>query len=134
MANYALITILTVMIAALLLQIVQSYAAQTAARGLALKTVDTLNMVLVAVLVLLILRQVMPIAAGLAGGLALSSSGVVSRGATMGMRAGGGLAVWSALAAPAIARNVYGRARGAMNASGEQAKSGTRDRSPIQGG
>ena len=33
LANYALITILTVMIAALLLQIVQSYAAQTAARG-----------------------------------------------------------------------------------------------------
>ena len=33
LANYALITVLTVMVAALLLQIVQSYAAQTAARG-----------------------------------------------------------------------------------------------------
>ena len=33
LANYALITVLTVMVAALLLRIVQSYAAQTAARG-----------------------------------------------------------------------------------------------------
>ena len=70
---------LTVMVAALLLQIVQSYAAQTAARGSAILTVDALNMMLVAVLVFLILRQVMPIAAGLAGGVALSSFGLVSR-------------------------------------------------------
>jgi type IV secretion system protein VirB6 len=78
LANYALITILTVMVAALLLQLVQSYAAQTAARGSAILTVDALNMLLIAVLVLLILRQIMPIAAGLAGGLALSSLGTVS--------------------------------------------------------
>jgi len=49
--------------------------------------VDALNMVLVAVLVFLILRQVMPIAAGLAGGLALNSYGVVSRTLQWGMRA-----------------------------------------------
>ena len=53
LANYGLITILTVMVSALLLQIVQSYAAQTAARGTAILTVDALNMVLIAVLVLL---------------------------------------------------------------------------------
>src|ERR1019366_2392426 len=69
LANYGLVTILTVMIAALLLQVVQSYAAQTAARGAAILTVDALNMVLIAVLVFLLLRQVMPIASGLAGGL-----------------------------------------------------------------
>jgi type IV secretion system protein VirB6 len=86
LANYGLITILTVMIAALLLRVVQSYAAQTAARGASLRTVDTLNMVLGVALVLLILRQVMPIAAGLAGGLALGTSGLVSRSAMMGMR------------------------------------------------
>jgi type IV secretion system protein VirB6 len=79
LANYALITILTVMVAALLLQLVQSYAAQTAARGSAILTVDALNMLLIAVLVFLILRQIMPIAAGLAGALALSSLGTVSR-------------------------------------------------------
>ncbi len=46
LANYALITILTVMVAALLLQVVQSYAAQTAARGSAILTVDALHMML----------------------------------------------------------------------------------------
>ena len=59
------------LVAALLLQIVESYAAQTAARGAALATVDALDMVLMAVLVFLLMRQVMPIAAGLAGGVAL---------------------------------------------------------------
>lgn len=85
LATYALITILTVLIGALLLQIVQSYAAQTLARGTAILTVDALNMVLVAMLVFLVLRQVMPIASGLGGGLALSSFGLVSRGIAWGM-------------------------------------------------
>jgi type IV secretion system protein VirB6 len=53
LANYALITILTVLLAALLLQVVESYAAQTAARGAALLTVDALDMVLMAMLVFL---------------------------------------------------------------------------------
>jgi type IV secretion system protein VirB6 len=80
LANYALVTVLTVMVAALLLHVVQSYATQTAARGAAILTVDALNMVLVAVLVFLVLRQIMPIAAGLAGGHALNSFGAISRG------------------------------------------------------
>jgi type IV secretion system protein VirB6 len=79
LANYALITILTVLVAALLLQIVESYARQTAARGAAIVTVDALDMLLVTGLVLLVMRQVMPIAAALASGVALSSFGVVSR-------------------------------------------------------
>jgi type IV secretion system protein VirB6 len=79
LANYALITILTVMVAALLLQIVQSYAAQTAALGTAIFTVDALNMMLIAALVFLVLRQVMPIASGLAGGVSLNSFGLTSR-------------------------------------------------------
>ena len=78
LATYALVTVLTVMVAALLLRIVQSYATQTAALGAAVMTVDALNMVLVAVLVFLVMRQVMPIAAGLAGGLALNSFGTLS--------------------------------------------------------
>jgi type IV secretion system protein VirB6 len=86
LANYGLITILTVMVAALLLKVVQSYAAQTAALGAAVLTVDALNMVLVAVLVFLILRQVMPIASGLAGGLSLSSSGLFSNSIKSGIR------------------------------------------------
>src|ERR1700723_193953 len=85
LANYALITILTVMVAALLLKIVQSYAAQTAARGTAILTVDALNMMLVALLVFLVLRQVMPIASGLAGGASLSSLGIASRSIASGV-------------------------------------------------
>lgn len=82
LANYALITILTVMVAALMLHLVQSYAQQTEALGTMIHTVDAINMVLATVLVFLFLRQVMPIAAALAGGVALNSLGVVSR--TMG--------------------------------------------------
>jgi len=90
LANYALITILTVLVAALLLQIVESYADQTAARGTAIVTVDALNMVLIAVLVFLLMRQVMPIAAALAGGIALNNFGTVSRLIGWGMRRGTG--------------------------------------------
>jgi type IV secretion system protein VirB6 len=79
LANYALITVLTVMVAALLLQIVESYATQTAARGSTILTVDVLNMLLIAVLVFLVMRQVMPIASALAGGVSLNSFGLVSR-------------------------------------------------------
>jgi len=79
LATYGFITILTVLVAALLLQFVRSYADQTAHRGSAIVTVDALNMVLASVLVFLLMRQVMPIAAGLGGGVALSSFGAVSR-------------------------------------------------------
>ena len=89
LTNYALITVLTVMVGALLLQIVQSYAAQTAARGTAIFTVDALHMVLIAMLVFLILRQVMPIASGLAGGASLNSFGFVSRSVSGGLRGAG---------------------------------------------
>jgi type IV secretion system protein VirB6 len=79
LTNYALITILTVLVSTLLLQIVSSYASQTVARGPGLATVDSLNMVLVSVLAFLVMRQVMPIASGLASGVALNSFGTVSR-------------------------------------------------------
>ena len=88
LANYALITLLTVMAAALLLQIVNNYATQTAARGTALLTVDALNMVLVSVLVFLFMRQVMPIASSLASGTALNTMGTISRAANWGARTG----------------------------------------------
>lgn len=79
LANYALITILSVMLSALLLHLVESYAAQTAARSHSLQIVDALDMLLMSALVLLLMRQIMPIAAGLAGGIALSSFGSISR-------------------------------------------------------
>jgi type IV secretion system protein VirB6 len=105
LANYGLITVLTVMVAALLLRIVQSYAAQTAARGAAIFTVDALNMMLIALLVFLVLRQVMPIAAGLAGGASLNSFGVASRGVSWAARTTARAARPArALAAPVAAR------------------------------
>ncbi|MDB6085399.1 MAG: conjugal transfer protein TrbL [Gammaproteobacteria bacterium] len=127
LANYGLITILTVMVAALLLRIVESFAAQTAARGSAILTVDALHMVLIAVLVFLILRQVMPIASGLAGGLALSTFGLVSRTATLGMRKGGDAGGWLAKrTAPRVSgmlgvagRYVRGKAAPSIDALGE---------------
>src|ERR1700723_1730821 len=103
LTNYALITVLTVMVAALLLRIVQSYAAQTAARGTDIVVVDALQMVLVSVLVLLILRQVMPIASGLAGGVSLNSFGFVSRGIPAGLLTTGRVSRATVRAARALA-------------------------------
>lgn len=73
LANYALVTILTVMLASLMLRLVAAYARQTAALGSALLTVDALDLLLVTVLVFLLMRQIMPIAAGLAGGATLGT-------------------------------------------------------------
>ena len=88
LTNYALVTLLTILVAALLLQVVNNYATQTAARGTAILTVDAVNMVLISVLVFLFMRQVMPIASGLAGGVALNTMGTVSRAADWGVRKG----------------------------------------------
>jgi type IV secretion system protein VirB6 len=91
LTNYALITLLTVMSAALLLRIVQSFASQTAARGSATTMMDALNMLLVSVLTFLFMRQVMPIAASLSSGVSLSTFGTISGTMRWGARAGGGL-------------------------------------------
>ena len=118
LANYALITVLTVMVAALLLQIVQSYADQTAARGATLATVDVLNMLMVAVLVFLLMRQVMPIAAALAGGIALSSFGTFSRFVSWGTRQGAAMAVGgAALAAARLSGTSGAESRGFSGAA-----------------
>ncbi len=100
LANYALISVLTVMVAALLLHLVQLYAQQTAALGAALDTVDALDLLLVTALVLLFMQQVMPIAAGLSGGIALSTYGMMGRAVRVAARP---IAAGVALAAPAVA-------------------------------
>ena len=79
LANYALVGVLAVLTASLLMTVVEAYATQTAAKGAAILTVDALDMLLVAGLILLVLRQVMPMAARLAGGLSLASYGVMRR-------------------------------------------------------
>jgi type IV secretion system protein VirB6 len=78
MANYAFVTILTVMVAALMLSLVTSAAQAAVARGGSIQIADAVRVCLAAGLTFLIMRQVMPMASGLASGLALSSFGAVS--------------------------------------------------------
>src|SRR6202035_89819 len=85
LANYAFITILTVMVSALMMGIVSSAAQQAAALGGGISIADAVRVCMAAGLTLLIMRQVMPMAAGLASGLALSSFGVVSAAVAWGL-------------------------------------------------
>jgi type IV secretion system protein VirB6 len=78
LTNYALVTILTIMLCSLMLSFVDAFAAQTAARGAEMASVDAINLVLVTALVSLVMRQVLPISARLAGGSALSTLGAWS--------------------------------------------------------
>jgi len=78
LANYAFITILTVLVAALMMGIVSSAAQQAAAEGGTITIADAVRVCMASGLTFLIMRQVMPMAAGLASGLALSSFGLVS--------------------------------------------------------
>jgi type IV secretion system protein VirB6 len=78
LANYAFVTILTVMVAALMLTLVVSASTQAAARGGGIEIADAVRVCMAAGLTFLVMRQVMPMASGLASGLALSSFGVMS--------------------------------------------------------
>lgn len=93
MANYAFIAILAALLSALMLQVMFE-AAQAAARaGGGIEIADAVRVCLAAGLTFLVMRQIMPMAAGLASGLALSSFGVVSAalawGFGTGVRSGG---------------------------------------------
>lgn len=78
LANYAFITILTVLMAALMLTLVSVAAQQAAAAEGGIEIAHAVRVCMAAGLTFLVMRQVMPMAAGLASGLALSSFGVVS--------------------------------------------------------
>ncbi len=79
LVNYALISVLAVAVAALMLSALKKFAADTAALGAEIKIADAIDMLLLAVMVFLVMRQIMPMAAGLASGIALSTHGIVSR-------------------------------------------------------
>ena len=78
LANYAFITILTVLVAALMLRVVTVSAQQAVSTGGGIQIANAVRVCMAAGLTFLVMRQVMPMAAGLASGLALSSFGVVS--------------------------------------------------------
>ncbi len=78
LANYAFITILTVLVSALMLTLVSAATAQAASAEGGIEIAQAVRVCMAAGLTFLVMRQVMPMAAGLASGLALSSFGVVS--------------------------------------------------------
>jgi type IV secretion system protein VirB6 len=85
LSNYALITILTVLVAALMLDVVGAAAQAAASTGGGIQIAQAVRVCLAAGLTVLIMRQVMPMAAGLASGLALSSFGIVSAAVAWGL-------------------------------------------------
>jgi type IV secretion system protein VirB6 len=78
LANYALIAILTVMMAALMLTLLTTATRDAASVGTGIQIADAVRVGLAAGLTFLVMRQVMPMAAGLASGIALSTFGLVS--------------------------------------------------------
>lgn len=78
LANYALITILTALVASLMLTMIAAAAEQAVAAGGGIQIAHAVRVCLAAGITFLIMRQVMPIAAGIASGLALSTFGVTS--------------------------------------------------------
>lgn len=80
LVNYALITVLTVLVCALMLHVISVATTQALAVGGGITVAHAMRVCVAAGLTLLVLRQVLPIAAGLAHGLALATQGAVSAG------------------------------------------------------
>ena len=78
LANYALIAILTVLVAALMMSLLSSAAQAAAATGGGVSIADAVRVCMAAGMTFLVMRQVMPMASGLASGVALSTFGLLS--------------------------------------------------------
>jgi type IV secretion system protein VirB6 len=85
LANYALISILAVLVAALMLRVVTVAAQQAVSEAGAIQIAHAVRVCMAAGLTFLVMRQVMPMAAVLAGGLSLSSFGVISTALAWGL-------------------------------------------------
>ena len=79
LATYALVSVLVALVAALLLHVVQVYATEAMAQGQGVTISDAVRLAAAAGLILLIMRQILPIAAGLGSGVALSTFNLLSR-------------------------------------------------------
>jgi len=79
LATYALVSVLVALVAALLLHVVQAYATDAMAQGQGVTIADAVRVCTAAGLILLLLRQILPIAAGLGSGVALSTFNLLSR-------------------------------------------------------
>jgi type IV secretion system protein VirB6 len=80
LANFALVAILTVLSAALMLSLLRSAAEQAARSGDGVEIAEAVRVCMTAGLAFLVMRQVMPLASGLASGIALSTFGALSKG------------------------------------------------------
>jgi type IV secretion system protein VirB6 len=79
LANYALVAVLATLVVALLMRLLTVTAAQAAALGTGISIADGVRVCFAAALIVLVLRQVMPMASGISGGLALTTHNAVSR-------------------------------------------------------
>jgi type IV secretion system protein VirB6 len=79
LSNYALLAVLTTLVVALLMQLLTTSTAQAAALGTGISIAEGMRVCFASALIFLVLRQVMPMAGGLAGGMALSTYSSVSR-------------------------------------------------------
>jgi type IV secretion system protein VirB6 len=79
LANFALIAMLVSLVVGLFMHLLTTVTAQAAGQGAAIGIAEAVRVCFAAALIFLILRQVMPMASGLASGVALSSHNAVSR-------------------------------------------------------
>jgi type IV secretion system protein VirB6 len=91
LANYAFVGMLVAIVASLLLGAMQAFAAAAVAAGPAVTIAEALRFCVVSALIFLILRQVLPMAAGLGAGLALSTGSVWAQTSTFALRRAGQL-------------------------------------------
>lgn len=85
LSNYAFLAILSVLTAALMLQVISQAAEDAVAAGSGIEIAHALKVCSAAVLTFLIMRQVPAMAQGLASGVALSSLGTLSTAIRMGV-------------------------------------------------
>ncbi len=78
LANYALVTVLVSLIGALLLGVVRSTTASAVASGSAVSIAEAVRVCVMCVLIFLVIRQTNSIAAGLSGGIGLTTFNAVS--------------------------------------------------------
>jgi type IV secretion system protein VirB6 len=79
LANFSLIAVLVSLVVGLFMHLLTTVTAQAAALGAGISIAEGVKVCFAAGLIFLILRQVMPIASGLASGVALSTHHAVSR-------------------------------------------------------
>jgi type IV secretion system protein VirB6 len=91
LSNYAFLTILAVLVAALMLQVITQAAQAAAANGGNIQISDALKVCAAAALTFLILKQVPSMSQGLASGIALSGFGAIGNALRAGLGVAGGV-------------------------------------------